>query len=243
MTLCFRLVNVDLEAFPKVRPTINPLYQSLQKQGLIKNIREDVLIFYTMADGMLHFNSTRVVKKSPVDAFAVTEAEIMAREQAYELYNFLRERIDGFQNSRLIMTAPQIGVRESRMIDGEYLLTGEDLVACRKFEDSIATGNYDIDIHNPEGSGTSHYYFPDGEYYTIPYRSLVPKNSQNLLVAGRCISVDHEAQASIRIMPIVCCLGEAAGAAVSVAKKRQCALNRMDTQEVQKILRDNGAVI
>ena len=96
------------------------------------------------------------------------------------------------------------------MIDGQYLLTGEDLKNCTKFSDAVALGNYDIDIHNPEGSGTSHYYFGPGEYYTIPYRALIPRQVENMLVAGRCISVTHEAQASIRIMPVVCCIGQAA---------------------------------
>ena len=108
-------------------------------------------------------------------------------------------------------SAGEIGARESRMIDGEYLLTEEDLRDCVKFDDAIAAGNYDIDIHNPEGTGTSHYYFPAGTWYTIPYRSLLPKNADNLLVAGRCISSTHEAQASYRVMPIVTTLGQAAG--------------------------------
>lgn len=97
-------------------------------------------------------------------------------------------------------------------------------MACTKFDDGVVCGNYDIDIHNPEGSGTSHYYFKDGEYYTIPYRCLVPKGSRNLLVAGRCISSTHEAQASYRIMPICCCLGEAAGIARRLLRKlrRRC---------------------
>lgn len=243
MTLCFRLANVDMEAFSRSRSSINPLYKELREQGKIKNIREDVLYFYTLTDGIVHFNSTRIVRRNPVDAFDLTEAEIEVREQVFELHNFLRERIDGFQNSRLIMTAPQIGVRESRKIDGEYILTGEDLIACIKFEDSIAAGNYDIDIHNPEGSGTSHYYFKDGEYYTIPYRCLIPKGSKNLLVAGRCISATHEAQASIRIMPIVCCLGEAAGTAAAVAHKSGSALSEANVAEIQGLLRANGAFI
>jgi hypothetical protein len=243
MTLCFRLANVNMEAFNRVRDSINPLYKELREQGKIKNIREDVLYFYTLTDGIVHFNSTRIVRKNPVSAVDVTEAEIEAREQVFELHNFLKERIDGFQNSRLIMTAPQIGVRESRKIVGEYILTGEDLVACVKFEDSIAAGNYDIDIHNPEGSGTSHYYFKAGEYYTIPYRSLIPKDSKNLLVAGRCISATHEAQASVRIMPIVCCLGEAAGTAAAVAHKSGVSVNEVNVTEIQSILRNNGAFI
>ena len=219
MTLCFRAANVDIEKYKKIKSEIDKIYKEHQKAGKIKNIREDVLIFHNLVDGVLHFNSTRVVKKSPIDAFSVTEAEIDAREQVFELFNFLKDNIEGFENSQLIMTAAQIGVRESRKIEGVYKLTQEDLVACTKFEDSVAAGNYDIDIHNPTGSGTSHYYFKEGEYYTIPYRSLLPKDFNNLLVAGRCISATHEAQASIRIIPIVCCLGEAAGTAAAIACK------------------------
>lgn len=243
MTLCFRLANVNMDAYKKSAPTITPLYQKLQQEGKIKNIREDVLIFSSLTEGVLHFNSTRVVKKNPIDAYDITAAEIEAREQVFELHAFLKEHIDGFEASKLIMTAPQIGVRESRKIDGEYVLTEQDLVNCVKFDDAIAAGNYDIDIHNPEGSGTSHYYFPDGEYYTIPYRSLIPKGVNNLLVAGRCISATHEAQASIRIMPIVCCLGEAAGTAVAVAHQASVPVNRVDVTRIQDILKANGAFI
>jgi hypothetical protein len=210
---------------------------------MIKNIREDVLIFDTLTDGVLHFNSTRVVKKNPTDAFVVTAAEIDAREQAFELHEFLKRHFGAFRNSKIIMTAPQIGVRESRMVDGEYMLTERDLKDCVKFDDAVAAGNYDIDIHNPEGSGTSHYYFPDGAFYTIPYRSLLPKGVDNLLVAGRCVSATHEAQASIRIMPIVCCMGEAAGVAAAVAGASRVPAPRADIGKIQDILLKNGAFL
>ena len=98
---------------------------------------------------------------------------------------------EAFGNAYLVATAPVMGVRESRMIDGVYTLTVTDLKDCVHFEDGIAACNYDIDIHNPEGTGTSHYYFKEGTYYTIPYRSLMPKNIKNLLAAGRCVSGSH----------------------------------------------------
>ena len=142
-----------------------------------------------------------------------------------------------------MMTANQIGVRESRMIVGDYVLTENDCKDCVKFEDAIVACNYDIDIHNPEGTGTSHYFFPEGEFYTIPYRCLIPKNADNMLVAGRCISSDHGAQASYRIMPTVCCLGEAAGTAIGVAVKHKCAVRNINVKEVQKSLISNSAFI
>lgn len=243
MTLCFRMTGVDKEGFRAHRAEIDPLYKKYKAEGRFRNPREDVLIFDTLIDNCLHFNTTRVVKLDPTNIFDVTKAEIEAREQMFEIHSFLKENFEFFKNSEIISSAAEIGVRESRMIDGEYLLTGEEIRKCPDFEDSIAVGNYDIDIHNPTGSGTSHYFFPAGEYYEIPYRTLIPKNAENLLVAGRSISVDHEAQASIRIMPIVCCLGEAAGTAIAVAKQSGSNVKNIDIKALQQTLSNNGAIL
>ena len=243
MTLCFRLGDVDIPKFKADKANMQKTYKEWQAAGKIKNIRENVLVFETISDTVLHFNTTRVIKCNPTDPEAVTLAEIQAREQVWEMYQFLRECVDGCQNATLLSTAMQIGVRESRMAEGEYVLNVKDLLSCAKFEDGIAACNYDIDIHNPEGSGTSHYFFPKGEYYTIPYRCLIPKNAKNLLVAGRCISSDHEAQASYRIMPVVCTLGEAAGTAAAVAKAQGTTTRDVPVAILREALRKNGAVI
>lgn len=242
MTLCFRMVNVDTEHID--RSDIDRLYQQAQKEGRIRNPREDVLMFNTLVPGMIHFNSTRIVKLNPTDPADVSNAEALAREQMMELIDFLCTEVSAFKNARLVSSASHIGVRESRMINGQYLLTENDLKNCTRFDDAIAAGNYDIDIHNPEGTGTSHYYFKPGEYYTIPYRSLVPQCISNLLVAGRCISVTHAAQASIRIMPIVCTLGEAAGTAAAQARRKHLSsMQDVDIRNLQNTLVHNGAFI
>ena len=244
MTLCFRVANVDIPKFRQEHPKINELYKKLKSEGKIRNPREDVLVFVNLVQqNILHFNTTRVVKLNPTDPFDVTKAEIEAREQVFEIYLLIKNNFESFKNAQLLSTASEIGVRESRMIDGLYVLTGQELINCAKFDDSIACGNYDIDIHSPDGSGTSHHYFAEGTYYEIPYRSLVPQKIENLLVAGRCISADHEAQASVRIMPIVCCLGEAAGVAAAVAHDGNVSAKDADIAKIQKILTDNGAVI
>ena len=196
-----------------------------------------------MRDGIFNFNSTRVVKLDPTNPADLTKAEVKAREQMLELVDFLRNNTVAFKNSVLISSAASIGVRESRKLKGEHILTAEELKNCTKFEDSIALGNYDIDIHNPEGSGTSHYLFKDGQYYTIPYRSLLPKEYDNLLVAGRCISATHEAQASIRLMPICCCLGQAAGTAAAIAFKTNKTAKTVDINAVREKLRIDGAQV
>ena len=243
MTLCFRLGNVDVEKFYESRERLKIAHAQSLAAGELINPRENILVFKTPIHNVLHFNTTRVVRKNPTSPEEVTEAEVLARRQVYEIYEFMKKHADGLENSFLMMTAAEIGVRESRMIVGDYVLTEQDCRNCVKFDDGIAACNYDIDIHNPEGTGTSHYYFPAGEYYTIPYRSLIPKSAENLLVAGRCISSDHGAQASYRIMPVVCCIGEAAGSAVGLAVKQNCTVREVDVKELQNELKRNRAYI
>jgi len=236
MTLCFRLANVDIPEFEKIQSKINPLYKEMQNKGEIKNPRENVLIFPHMSDGVLHFNSTRIVKRSPINTEDVSIAEMQAREQVLELYRFLKSNFDCFKNSTLIMSAPEIGVRESRMIEGDYIIQAEDLLSCVKFEDSIARGSYSIDIHSPDGSGTIIKHIEKGEYYTIPYRALIPKGVSNLLVAGRCISSTHEAQSAYRIMPICCCIGEGVGIAIGAAFADNTGTRNVPMDKIHKLM-------
>ena len=243
MTTIFRMSGVDVEDFKADRPRLQELYKQQQAEGKIQNPRENILTFYGLGEGIVHFNTTRIIKLDPTDPFAVSKAEMDARKQIFEMYRFLRENAPSCANATVCNTAISIGVRESRKLKGEHILTVEELKNCEKFPDSIALGNYDIDIHNPEGAGTSHYYFGDGQYYTIPYRSFLPRELDNLLVAGRCLSATHEAQASVRIMPICATMGQAAGTAAAVAKQTGTCVHDVDVAKVQALLRKNGAAI
>ncbi len=243
MTLCFRVANVkDTDAFlKKEMPRLQTLYKEARESGRINNPRENILVFWSMAQGVIHFNSTRIVKRNPTDPFDVSIAEAEARKQAYELFDFIKENSEYFENAHLISTAANIGVRESRMIDGEYILNEDDILSCRDFPDSIACGNYCIDIHSPDGTGTTIKHVPEGKCYHIPYRCLVPLGSRNLVVAGRTISTSHTAQSAYRIIPIVCCIGEGAGTAAAVAIKDGCEVSAADIGKVHAILDKNGA--
>ena len=243
MTTCFRVGGVDEKKRLEERPAMQALYKKMREDGKLTNPREDILYFTGLGDGIVHFNTTRVVKHDPTDPFSVSKAEMLARKQICEMMTFLRENTEAYKDAFLVSGAASIGVRESRMLRGEHVLTADELIACTKFPDAIALGNYDIDIHNPEGAGTSHRYFEPGEYYSIPYRCLLPKEFDNLLVGGRCISTTHEAQASIRIMPICATLGEAAGTAIGIAKKTGTNTHTVDIGQVQALLRKNGAAI
>lgn len=242
MTLCFRLSGVK-DSVPWAE--VNARWREAQAAGRLRNPRENVLAFRPMEPGTVHFNSTRVVKLSPVDPWDLSKAEAEAREQMLELHAFLRAEFpDWFAGSRISSAAPAVGVRESRMVEGRHVLSAEDLLSLARFPDAIAAANYDIDIHSPDGSGTSHHYFGPGEWYTIPYRCLLPREgADNLLVAGRCISATHEAQASIRVMPIVTTLGQAAGTAAALARKAGVLPPAVDPSALRAALREDGAFV
>ena len=243
MTLCFRVGNVDTEAFYKSNSRLQEEYAKGLKNGEISIPRENILVFSTPIKNVLHFNTTRVVKKNPTDPFDFSEAEIIARKQVFEIYDFVKKHAGGMENSFLMATASEIGVRESRKIIGDYVLTEKDCKNCTKFDDAIACCNYEIDIHNPEGIGTSLYYFKKGEFYTIPYRALIPKGVDNMLVAGRCISSDHASQASYRIMPTVCAIGQGAGTAIAQAIAKGVTTRQIDIKELQYKLVKDGAFL
>ena len=240
MTTCFRLSNVKKDIDD--RETINKKYNKFQEEGKIINPRENVLKFSHVDNSITHFNSTRIIKKSPIDPIELTEAEIEGHRQVLELYNFMKDNIKGFEDSNLLQIAPQIGVRESRRIVGEYTLTEDDIVNCVKFEDSIARGCYSIDVHNPSGTGTIIKGIKKGDYYTIPLRSLIPKGTSNLIVAGRPISSTHIAHSAIRIMPICACVGEAAGYTISIALKSGISTGKVEYTQVQALLDKHNAV-
>jgi hypothetical protein len=243
MTTCFRMCGVDIEKFKEERPRLIEEYNALQAKGEITNPRENILVFYGLGKDILHLNTTRVIKHNPIDDMELSRAEITARRQVLEMFRFLCEHSEACRDAAIVSIASEIGVRESRKLRGVHILTGDELKACTDFEDSIALGNYDIDIHNPEGTGTYIYHFKEGDYFRIPYRSLLPKETDNLLVAGRCLSADHEAHSAVRIMPICACMGEAAGIAAAVAHQTNTNAHTLDISLVQAKLVANGAAI
>ncbi len=243
MTTCFRMNGVDIELFKKEQPELIKLYNEQQEKGLIQNPRENILVFYGQGKDILHLNTTRIVKYNPVDAVDISRAEMLGRKQVYEIFRFLKEYAKSCANADIVSIANHIGVRESRKLKGEYILTGEDLLNLVAFEDSIAVAMYSIDIHNPAGTGTTLHEFKGNKYYYIPYRSLLPKEYDNFLVAGRCLSADHEAHSATRVMPTCACMGEAAGTAFAVAKETDTNMHTLDIQVVRERLRQAGAII
>lgn len=240
MTLNFRMGGVDIDSMPS-REEMNRLFREAKLKGEVTVPREDLLWFFTTRRGEIHFNTTRIVEVDGINAEDLTYAEFEGRRQMVELEGFLKKKVPGFEEAYLLMSGIQVGVRETRRIMGEYMMTGRDIVEAGKFKDSIAKGSYPIDIHNPKGEGTVIKAPPPREFYEIPYRCLIPRKVENLLVAGRCISTTHEAQAAVRVIPIVVAIGQAAGTAAAMSVKYGVCPRTLDVHMLRETLRKQGA--
>jgi hypothetical protein len=240
MTLCFKLGHVDKKLIPP-RDELHKLYVEAKEKGEVKCPRENLLIFDTEDEDVLHFNTTRVIKKSGIDGQELSEAEIEARRQLREIVAFLRRRVPGFAQATIHSIAHHIGIRETRRVRGMAYLTVADFEARRKYPDAIAKVNYPIDIHNPSGTGTVIKTIPSNDWYEIPYGCIVAADCDNLLVGSRSISVDHAVHSSERVMPPVCSIGQAAGMAAAMAVAAGVSPKRLDGKEVRQRLAAAGA--
>lgn len=219
------------------------LIKAAKANGEFDVDRDIVLCFETNNPGEFILNMSRVVRKSAVDPFQLTEAEIEGRKQAHQIVAFMRNHIPGFKNCLIVSTGPNIGIRESRKINGCYKLTAEDLLDNRMFSDAIAMGGYPIDIHSPDGATMKHRFLKPGSWYSVPYRSLIVNEVENLIVAGRCISTTHEACAAIRVTPIVMAIGQAAGTAAAQSVLSSQPANTLDTDILRDTLKKNDAFL
>jgi len=205
--------------------------------------RDRVLLFEDVVHGQVTINMTRVLNLSAVDAFELSKAEIEGRKQIKKAVNFLKKYIPGFKNAYVLRTPNAIGKRESRHIIGDYLLTQEDVIERREFSDSIALGAFPIDIHSPDGKTILEHKQSPNKSYEVPFRILLPKGIENLIVTGRCVSSTHEANASLRVGASVMALGQAAGTAAALAIKENVSPRQLDIQLLQNTLVSQGQVI
>ncbi len=185
-------------------------------------------------------NFTRVQNADATSAQSLTNAEIAGRRQALEALDFMQKYVPGCEKAYISSLWPQIGIRESRRIVGEYTLSGRDIQNATRFEDAIARGIYMIDVHNKSGVHASR---TDAlkKPYDIPYRALLPAKLENLLVAGRCISGDGIAMASYRIISHCMAMGQAAGEAAALSLDQKVSPKDIDVCQLQKRLEQNDA--
>lgn len=204
-----------------------------------KDAAPRILFYQLPMEGQIAVNATRLQGIDGTNATDLTRAEIETRVQAWEIHKFLQKYVGGFEDSFIVDTGVQVGVRETRHIIGDYELTEEDVLSNRQFEDGIACGTFAIDIHPPEGE---HQVFTGSgkAVYEIPYRSLLPKGLDNVLVAGRAISATHNAFGSARVMATCMGIGQGAGVAIASIVKGKYTTREVDTSLVRKRLIDQG---
>jgi hypothetical protein len=181
---------------------------------------------------------TRVLGLDPTDIRSLTDAYAKVYEQIPVLVRFFKKYVPGFEESHLREIAPMLGVRESRRIMGDYVLNADDLIAGRVFDDAVSMGAYHIDIHRPAGTWVDSH---NVRAYTIPLRSLIARDVDGLLMAGKCISATHEAIASTRVIPICMGQGQAVGTAAALAVKAGSSVREVPIAKLQDTLAAQGA--
>ena len=188
-------------------------------------------------------NVSRLMNVDSTDNESLTDAEILGRKQADEIFRFIRKYIPGCENARLLSTASHVGIRESRHILGEYRLPADDLLEGKVPEDSILLAANSVDVHGRFGPTSNEYVAINSAYYGVPYRSLVPVKVDQLLMAGRCLSADSTAAGAVRVMPPCMAMGQAAGTAAAIAVKTNTVVRKIDVQALRARLKENGVYL
>ncbi len=243
LTTTFRVNNVDYEKTKQfTKQNMWDWMKQANESGKYKLPREEGSVHITTISGVMATNMVRLSIDDPTNIIELSKAEIEGRRQALEYFRFMKDYLPGYENSSFLNFSTQIGIRETRRVIGEYTLTREDVVQARKFDDAIAECGAPIEDHHSK-TNTKWEYLPDGQTYQIPYRSLIPKSSQNILVAGRCLSATHDAHASVRSMGQCMAMGQAAGTAASIMVEDNSSASAIDVKKLQDRLLANGAII
>ncbi|MBK8914715.1 MAG: FAD-dependent oxidoreductase [Phycisphaerales bacterium] len=258
-TMCFILAGIDnatlqpwLWADGAKNLLLKPSIAEAKRNGDLQIVEEAANIAY-QSESTIGLNFSHVFDVDGTDAADMTRAMIEGRRLIRHLTDFVRKYLPGCGNAYLVTSGVQIGIRETRRIVGDYVLTLDDYLARRSFPDEIARNAYYIDIHlskrewerelgkEIDWAGKIHQYSP-GESHGIPYRCLLPSGVQRMLVAGRCISTDRPVQGSTRVMPNCLAMGEAAGCAAGWAAQRHHGdVRAVDTVALREALRGYGA--
>jgi hypothetical protein len=249
MTLMFTVGGCEWERIEKWRTDyqMQEVWEEAQRRGDMEPFQSQIMGFWwtpTRPD-WVGVNFTHITGMDATSAEDLTHATIEGRRQAYHSIEVFRKYVPGMENCYMVSTPNTVGIRESRRLMGDYLLTADDVKAQREFADNICYGAFFIDIHHIDGPGMDGTTWrpPEGFKYHIPYRCLVPRGVENLLTAGRCISVTHVALGSTRVMVQCIGTGEAAGTAAALSIEDAVTPRAVDAGELQAALRDQGAIL
>lgn len=204
--------------------------------------RKAVIVKYAKVPGVYRLNWNNIaLDGDKTDPVWLSQAAIRGRESAAGILRFLNERVPGFEKVKLVATAAKIGLRESRRVHGDYLFTKEDFLNAKKFPDAIGANAWPLE--DVTATGRTFVYLPGEEFYTIPYRSLLPLKVENVIMAGRFMSGDHEALASFRVMGPAMVMGHAAGVAAVLSIAERASYRELNVGRVQQELLRQGAFL
>ena len=202
--------------------------------GLFRGVKEDEW----------SINTSRIMGIDSTDNESLTFGEMEGRRQVQEIFKFFRKYVPGFENAKLLSVASTLGIRESRRIDSMVQLTLDDVLNGNVPEDSIFLASNSVDVHGKFGPMSNEYVtVQNGNFYGVPYGTLVPKKVEGLLVAGRCVGATSDAAGAIRVMPPCMATGHAAGIAASIAVKDEVSVKDVDTSKLRKRLVEEGAYL
>lgn len=223
---------------------LEPLFQQALADGVLEKEDLNYVQLFSMngRPGEVAFNNPRIRDLiDGTDPFHLSHAVVTGRAMVARYLAFFKRYVPGCAHAFVSMTAPMVGVRETRRIVGEYTLTADDFWKARKFDDAIARNCYPIDLHRRKEEDSRLMELPKGEYHEIPYRSLVPVEIDGLLVVGRSLSADFEAQGAVRIQSNCRAMGEAAGRAMAISLRQGVEPRHVDGVALRKHLLANGA--
>lgn len=249
VTLMFTIGGVDWKKVCAWRTEwkMTETWEEAQRNGDMRPFQKTIMGWWwtpTRPD-QVGVNFTHVIHIDSTKAEDLTKATIEARKQAYETIVVYRKYVPGMEDCYMVSTPNTIGIRESRRIMGDYLLTEDDVKSQREFDDNICYGSFFVDIHCIDGPGmdASVWNPPAGFKYHIPYSVLLPQGVDNLLTAGRCVSCSHIALGSIRVMVQCIGMGEAAGTAAALSIRESVTPRQLDISLLQSQLRTQGGIL
>jgi hypothetical protein len=251
LTTTFKVANVDTSLRKTIsKHDFHSRMAAAAESGEFDLPRKEGSDHVTPISGMMATNMTRVQSfvrnngeiQNASDPELLSRAEIEGRRQALEYLRFLKQCIPGYANSELVAFGTQIGVRETRRVQGEYRLTRDDVLSAKQFEDQIGLCGAPIEEHH-SGDDTKWQYLPDGSCVGIPFRTLIPLGLENVLVAGRCFSATHDAHASVRSMAQCMAMGQAAGTAVALCISQRRSPRELNVAMLQQKLRTDGVIL
>ncbi|WP_407168196.1 FAD-dependent oxidoreductase [Bradyrhizobium sp. ORS 111] len=247
-SMMFRLNGIDPAKAGDAWRTIPERMAQAEAAGTHKFPRKAAIVRPQKSQIEWRVNFTQLARSdgsaiSGIDPDDMTRGEIEGRRQAVEAFAFLRT-LPGFENSYIVDLPPQLGIRETRRVIGGYMLSGEDVLGCASFEDSIGVNGWPKESHVP---GDVVFEFPpipqSRGYNELPYRMLVPEGVDNLLMAGRCASMTHEGQSAARVSGACFVMGEAAGTAAALALSGNTIPRDISVEKLQQQLTTQGAFI